>query len=147
MILLQRGRRILTAFVLILVLTISTACSSGNVAQLDRTTNQPAIGTSTAYAELERGNTPTGQTFADWVVQSSKGLIRDAYVRDNNKLGIVISPQVRPNEVRDLAKSLAQGFRKNFPNQDLTVLIYAPDKQLILTTKYDVQTNKLEYNA
>jgi hypothetical protein len=147
MILLQRGRRILTAFVLILVLTISTACSSGNVAQLDRTTNQPAIGTTTAYAELERGNTPTGQTFADWVVQSSKGLIRDAYVRDNNKLGIVISPQVRPNEVRDLAKSLAQGFRKNFPNQDLTVLIYAPDKQLILTTKYDVQTNKIEYNA
>jgi hypothetical protein len=146
MIMLQQGRRILTAFVLILVLTISTACSSGNVAQLDRTTNQPAIG-STAYAELERGNTPTGQTFADWVVQSSKGLIRDAYVRDNNKLGIVISPQVRPNEVKDLAKSLAQGFRKNFPNQDLTVLIYAPDKQLILTTKYDVQTNKIEYNA
>ncbi|MCV3215096.1 hypothetical protein OGM63_16515 [Plectonema radiosum NIES-515] len=147
MILIQRGRRILTAFVLILVLTISTACSSGNVAQLDRTTNPPAIGATTAYAELERGNTPTGQTFADWVVQSSKGLIRDAYVRDNNKLGIVISPQVRPNEVRDLAKSLAQGFRKNFPNQDLTVLIYAPDKQLILTTKYDVQTNKIEYNA
>ena len=61
-------------------------------------------------------------------------------MRDNNKLGVVISRQVSPNEVRPLAKSLAQGFRKNFPNQDLTVLVYGPDKKLILTTKYDVQT-------
>ena len=146
MILLQRGRRILTAFVLILVLTVTSACSSGKVAQLDRP-NAPAIGNSVAYADLERGNTPNGESFANWVVQASKGLVRDAYVRDNNKLGIVISPQVRPNEVRDLAKSLAQGFRKNFPNQDLTVLVYAPDKQLILTAQYDVQTNKIEYTA
>jgi hypothetical protein len=68
-------------------------------------------------------------------------------VRDNNKLGVVISSQVRPNEVKDLAKSLTQGFHKNFPNQDLTVLIYAPDKKLILTTKYDTQSNQIEYQA
>jgi hypothetical protein len=66
-------------------------------------------------------------------------------VRDNNKLGVVISPEVRPNEVKPLAKSLAQGFRRNFPNQDLTVLMYAPDKKLILTAKYDTQTNQVEY--
>jgi len=48
--------------------------------------------------------------------------------RDNNKLGVVITPQVRPNEVKPLAKSLTQGFHRNFPNQDLNVLMYAPDK-------------------
>ncbi|NDJ22116.1 hypothetical protein GS682_10805 [Nostoc sp. B(2019)] len=147
MILLQQSRKILATFVLILVLMITTACSgNGTVTQVDRTTNPPVIGRDVTYAELERGNTPTGQTFGNWVVQTSRGLVKDAYVRDNNKLGVVISPQVRPNEVRPLAKSLVQGFRKNFPNQDLTVLIYGPDKKLILTTEYDTQTNQVKYS-
>ncbi|OUL26503.1 hypothetical protein BV378_12525 [Nostoc sp. RF31YmG] len=145
MILLQQSRKILMAGILILVLTITTACGGSNVAQLDRTTSTPAIGRDVTYTELERGNSPSGQNFGNWVVQISKGLIKDAYVRDNNKLGIVISPQVRPQEVRPLAKSLVQGFRKQFPNQDLTVLVYAPDKKLILTAKYDTQTSQVQY--
>ncbi|OUL32090.1 hypothetical protein [Nostoc sp. 106C] len=145
MILLQQSRKILMAGILILVLTITTACGGSNVAQLDRTTSTPAIGRDVTYTELERGNSPSGQNFGNWVVQTSNGLIKDAYVRDNNKLGIVISPQVRPQEVRPLAKSLVQGFRKQFPNQDLTVLVYAPDKKLILTAKYDTQTSQVQY--
>jgi hypothetical protein len=140
MVWLRQGRKVLTSLVLILVLTITSACSSGKVAALDR----PNAAT-TAYAQLERGNTSPGQTFADWVVQTSKGLVQDAYVRDNNKLGIVISPKVRPNEVKDLTKSLVQGFRQKFPNQDLTVLVYAPDKKLILTAEYDVQSKQVQY--
>lgn len=142
--LLQQSRKILTAFVLILVLTITTACGGG-VIQADRTTAPVGIGRDTAYAQLERGNTPAGQSFGDWAIQTSRGLIKDAYVRDNNKLGVVISPQVRPTEVQALAKSLVEGFHKNFPNQDLTVLIYAPDKQLILTARYDIQSNQIQY--
>ncbi|MBH8577376.1 hypothetical protein I8752_31295 [Nostocaceae cyanobacterium CENA369] len=145
MILLEQSRKIATTFVLILVLMISTACGSNTLTQADRTTAPPAIGRDVTYSQLERGNTPSGQSFGTWVVQTSQGLVKDAYVRDNNKLGIVISPQVRPNEVKPLAKSLAQGFRKNFPNQDLTVLVYGPDKKLILTAKYDVQTNQVQY--
>ncbi|MGJ5673764.1 MAG: hypothetical protein ACR9NN_09175 [Nostochopsis sp.] len=143
--LLQQSRKIITAVVMILVLTITTACG-GNVAQVDRTTNPPVVGRDVAYAQLERGNTASGQTFGNWVVQTSRGLVKDAYVRDNNKLGVVISPQARPKEVRSLAKSLVEGFRKNFPNQDLTVLVYAPDKQLILTARYDTQTNQVQYS-
>jgi hypothetical protein len=146
MILLQQSRKILATFLLIGVLMITTACGGGNVSQLDRPTAPSAIGRDVTYAELERGNTPGGQTFGNWVVQTSQGLVQDAYVRDNNKLGVVISPQVRPNEVRPLAKSLVQGFRKNFPNQDLKVLVYAPDKKLILTTEYDAQTNQVKYS-
>jgi len=143
----QQGRKILTTVVLVLVLMITTACSGGgNVAQLDRTSTPPAIGRDVTYSQLERGNSPSGQTFGNWVVQTSQGLVQDAYVRDNNKLGVVISRQVRPNEVKPLAKSLAQGFHKNFPNQDLTVLVYGPDKKLILTAKYDVQSNQIQYS-
>jgi hypothetical protein len=145
MILLKQSRKIMTTFVLILVLMVVTACGGGTVTQSDRITSPPAIGRDITYSELERGNTPTGQSFGNWVVQTSRGLVQDAYVRDNNKLGVVISPQVRPNEVKPLAKSLAQGFRKNFPNQNLTVLIYGPDKKLIVTAKYDNQTNQIQY--
>ncbi|MGF1933110.1 MAG: hypothetical protein RM347_001745 [Nostoc sp. ChiQUE02] len=146
MILLQQSRKILATFVLIAVLMITTACGGATVSQVDRPTAPSAIGRDVTYAELERGNTPGGQTFGTWVVQTSQGLLQDAYVRDNNKLGVVISPKVRPNEVRPLAKSLVQGFHKNFPNQDLKVLIYAPDKKLILTTEYDTQTNQVKYS-
>lgn len=146
MIMFQQSRKILATFLLIGVMIITTACGGGAVSQLDRPTTPSAIGRDVTYAELERGNTPGGQTFGTWVVQTSRGLVQDAYVRDNNKLGVVISPKVSPNEVRPLAKSLVQGFHKNFPNQDLKVLIYAPDKQLILTTEYDTQTNQVKYS-
>lgn len=140
----QQVRKILTAFVLILVLTTTAACS-GTVQAKQPTTSLPGISRSSEYAQLERGNSPVGQEFGNWVVQTAKGLVQDAYVRDNNKLGVVVTPQVKPNEVKPLAKSLAQGFHKNFPNQDLSVLMYAPDKKLILTARYDEQSKQIEY--
>ncbi len=138
----QQSRKFLTALVLILVLTVTTAC--GGVSQATQTPPLPgAIGST--YTELERGSTSAGQKFGDWAVQTAKGLVQDAYVRDNNKLGVVITPQVKANEVQTLARSLLQGFHKNFPNQDLTVLMYAPDKKLILTARYDEQSKQIQY--
>ena len=142
--LLQQGRKILTALVLILVLITTAACS--NTVQARQPSSLPGISrNSDYYATLERGNTPTGQDFGNWVTRTAKGLVQDAYVRDNNKLGVVITPQVRPNEVKPLAKSLVQGFHRNFPNQDITVLMYAPDKKLILSANYDTQSKQIEY--
>ncbi len=143
--LLQQSRKILAACVLILVLTLTTACGGGTATQAKGTVNPPVVGRDVAYGQLERGDSPAAQNFGDWVVQASKGLITDAFVRDNNKLGVVISSKVPPSDVRALAKSLVEGFHKNFPNQDLTVLVYAPDKKLILTTQYDVQTKQVQY--
>lgn len=141
-----RIRQSLTALVLVLVLAFTTACSG--VATRSPQANYPtSIDRSIEYGQLARGDSATGQAFGDWVVQASKGLIKDAFVRDNNKLGAVISSQVRPNEVKALAQSLAQGFRKNFPNQDLSVLIYAPNKELLLTARYDAQSKQIEYQA
>ncbi|MBD2533773.1 hypothetical protein H6G97_31150 [Nostoc flagelliforme FACHB-838] len=140
----QQFRQILTALVLVLVLTTTAACS-GTVQAKQPTQLPPGISRSGDYALLERGNSVQGQDFGNWVVSTAKGIVQDAYVRDNNKLGVVITPQVRPTEVRSLTKSLVQGFHKNFPNQDLTVLVYAPDKKLILTGQYNVQSNQIEY--
>jgi len=120
---------------------VTSACGSAPTQ-----VSQPSNYTST-YAQLERGNTTSGQTFGDWVISTSHGLVQDAYVRDNDKLGVVISPQVRPTEVKDLARSLVQGFQRNFPNRNLDVLVYAPDKQLIMTAKYNNTTRQIEYQA
>lgn len=141
--LIKRFRQIATVLLLVLFMTTTTACSSA--VQAKQPTTLPAISRSADYTQIARGNTQAGQDFGSWVVQTARGMVKDAYVRDNNKLGVVISPEVRPNEVKPLAKSLAQGFHRNFPNQDLTVLMYAPDKKLILTAKYDTQTNQIEY--
>ncbi|WP_016951083.1 hypothetical protein [Anabaena sp. PCC 7108] len=146
MVLFQQSRQVLMAFVLMLVVTLTTACGGGTTTEANRVNTPTAIGKDVAYAELERGNTSGGQNFGNWVVQTSQGLVQDAYVRDNNKLGVIISPQVSPQNVKPLATSLVQGFRKNFPNQDLKVLIYAPDKKLILTADYDRQTNQVKYS-
>jgi hypothetical protein len=141
----QTSRRLLTALSIIFMLAITTACGA-NTIQGPQANLPPAV-QNVRYGQLERGNSATGQDFGNWVVEVSKGLVKDAYVRDNNKLGVVISSQVRPDEVKDLAKSLAQGFRKNFPNQDLTVLMYAPDKQLILTALYDARSKQVEFQS
>lgn len=143
----RKVRQFLATAILILIVAITsvttTACSSSTTATLPN----PSEVNTLAYSQLERGDSVVGQKFGDWVVNASQGLIQDSFVRDNNKLGVVISSQVKPTEVKNLAKSLAMGFHKNFPNQDLTVLVYAPDKERILTAKYDVQSNQIEYQT
>ncbi len=142
---LSRIRQSLMTLVLVCILTLSTAC--GGIGTQTSQASNSGFESSVEYIQLARGDSATGQAFGDWVVEASKGLIKDAFVRDNNKLGAVISKQVRPDEVKALAQSLAQGFRKKFPNQDLSVLVYAPDKKLILTARYDAQSQQIEYQA
>lgn len=136
-------RKALLALSLVFVLFTTSAC--GGVLTGDRVSAQPPIAGLPSSSQIQRGDTGTGQNFGDWVIKTAHGLVQDAYVRDNDKLGVVISPQVQPTEVKPLAKSLVQGFQKNFPNRDLKVLIYAPDKKLILTANYNDKTRKVEY--
>jgi hypothetical protein len=41
----------------------------------------------------------------------------------------------------------SEGRSPKLPNQDLTVLMYAPDKTLILTARHDIQSKQVEYQA
>ena len=136
-------RRFLITTLLILVVATTTACSSSSTATLPSST----IDRTSAYTQLERGDSVAGQKFGDWIVSTSQGMVSDSFVRDNNKLGVVISEKVKPTEVKTLAKASAMGFHQNFPDRDLTVLMYAPDKERILTAKYDVQSNNIKYQG
>lgn len=142
----QKMRRSSFLIVLIGLFPLITACATTTPSSLE--VDAPvSTSLSSKYGQLIRGNSTREQNFGDWVIKASKGLVSDAFVRDNNKLGVVVSSQVRPNEVKDLAKSLTQGFHKSFPGQDLTVLIYAPDKKLILTTLYDTQSKQIDFKV
>ncbi len=136
-----QARKIVVVLALMLVLTLTTACGSAPTLS----SNPVKINQSSEYSQLSLGNSVKGQDYGSWVIKTSKGLIKDSYVRDSNKLGVVISSQVKPTEVKTLTQSLAQGFRRSFPNQDLTLLIYAPDKKLILTARYDNQSKQIDY--
>ena len=103
----QRSRRWLTALALVLLLTVTTGCATA--------TREAPAGTNVGYEQLERGNSTAGQTYGDWVVSAAQGLISDAYVRDNDKLGVVITDSVRPNEVKDLSDRCCKVFAKAFP--------------------------------
>ncbi|MBF1999934.1 MAG: hypothetical protein IGS38_04380 [Synechococcales cyanobacterium M58_A2018_015] len=143
---LQSMRKILVVLSLVFVLFVGSACSA--VDQTNRVSAPNAnssLSYGQSYGQLERGDTAAGQDFSNWVIQTARGLVQDAYVRGDDKLGVVIAPQVRPDEVRPLARSLVQGFHRNAPNRDLTVLMYAPDKKLILTAKYNNSTNQIQY--
>ena len=128
----NKFRHFLITILLILVVATTTACSSSTA-----TLPSPTMDRNSAYTQLERGDSVAGQKFGDWIVSTSQGMVSDSFVRDNNKLGVVISEKVKPTEVKTLAKALAMGFHRNFPNQDLTILMYAPNKERILTAKYD----------
>jgi hypothetical protein len=141
-----RIRQHLMAIVLTCVLVLTTACNS-TTARSPQANSPTKLDRTIGYTQLSHGNSDTGAEFGSWAVEASKGLIKDAFVRDNNKLGAVISPQVRPTEVKQLAGSLAQGFHKSFPDRDLSILMYAPDKKLILTARYDAQSQQIEYQA
>lgn len=136
-------RKVFIAFSVVLLLVTTTAC--GTVSRSATPDKSFSSGQQLSYQQLERGNTSAGQDFGSWAVQTAKGLIQDAYVRDENKLGVLISPQVKPNEVKPLARSLAQGFHKNFPNRDLSVFMFAPDKSIILTARYSDQSHEIQY--
>lgn len=140
----QQFRRLIIAFCLGVVLLTTSACAGATQASTP-TIEQPRLGGTPSG--IERGTTPAGQAYGDWLVQSSKDVVTDAYVRDGNQVGVVIDPKVKPNQVRSLARSVAQSFRQNFPDRDLTVRMYAPDKTLILTARYSNATQQIEYEA
>lgn len=136
---LKKFQRTAIALFLGVILLTTGACSSAPQA------SNPTLPPASGYAQLERGDTVAGEQYGEWVVRTARGIVDDAYVRDNDKLGVVISPEVSPREVKPLARSLMQGFHKNFPNRNLSVLVYAPDKELILSADYNDTTRNIEY--
>jgi len=74
------ARTTIVAIALLLVLTFTTACGS------TQSSNPVKLNQSSDYSQIARGNSAAGQDFGNWVVQTSKGLIMDAYVWTLDKI-------------------------------------------------------------
>lgn len=77
---LSRIHHLIVTTLLVLIVTTTTACSSSTTATLPN----PTLDRTSAYTQLERGDSVAGQQFGDWVFSTSQGLISDSYVRDKN---------------------------------------------------------------
>jgi hypothetical protein len=73
-----------------------------------------------------RGDTEGGATFADWVVSMDpdRRYIRDAFVRDERVLAVIVSPTMTPREVDEALHWFLTAMGKTFPGRVEAVASY-----------------------
>jgi len=83
-------------------------------------------------------DTERDRRFAEFLRAKSGGMIRDAAVGIDRKgsLQIKLDRSVAPEQTLDLTKSVLAGARKDFPGQPITMKVFDPDGQPILTARY-----------
>jgi hypothetical protein len=73
--------------------------------------------------------------------------IQRALMNERNELGLVLSPNVRMDEISALMRSMLVQMHKEFPGQDLTIVAYAPaDPPVeIGTARLDADSGEMNY--
>ena len=83
-------------------------------------------------------DTDRDRTFAEFLRAKSGGMLRKAAVGIDRKgqLQIELDRSVAPEDTLDLTKSVLAGARKDFPGQPITMRVFDPNGQPILTARY-----------
>jgi hypothetical protein len=70
-----------------------------------------------------------------------------ALINEQNELGLILDRSVEMQKIPDLMRTMLEQMAREFPNQDLTVLAYAPSNppQKIGTAHLDVRTRAMTY--
>lgn len=73
--------------------------------------------------------------------------IERALMNEQNELGIILSRQVEMDDIPKLMRALLQQMAGQFPNQDLTIVAYAPTNppMKIGTGRLDASTREMTY--
>jgi hypothetical protein len=79
-----------------------------------------------------RGDTEGGAAFADWVVSTDpeRRYIRDAFVRDERVLGVIVASTMTRLEVDSALHSLLDTMQKTFPGRVEAIAYYESGDQL-----------------
>jgi hypothetical protein len=95
-------------------------------------------------AEAPRGNTPEGAIFADWVVATDpeRRYLLDAFVRDDQVLGVIVHPQLTRAQVRQMLTSLLSAMQRTFPDRPLEVLAYYRSGDQLARLQWDPHTRQ-----
>lgn len=102
----------------------------------------PAVSTQASRRPMATGgsgNLSRQEAFLARIRQSSAGtgVIRDARMRGDNELGVVMGQGVKLSEVRPILVKLLKEMREEFPGRALTVRAYAPNNQPMAAMRYD----------
>jgi hypothetical protein len=70
-----------------------------------------------------------------------------ALINQQNELGLILDRSVEMQKIPDLMRTMLEQMAREFPNQDLTVLAYAPSNppQKIGTAHLDARTSAMTY--
>src|SRR6476646_8143435 len=70
-----------------------------------------------------------------------------ALINEQNELGLILDRSVERQKIPDLMRTMLEQMAREFPNQDLTVLAYAPSNppQKIGTAHFDARTRAMSY--
>ena len=73
--------------------------------------------------------------------------IQRAVLNENNELGLVLSRNVEMDSIPALMRTMLSEMAREFPNQDLTVIAYAPTQppMKIGTGRLDSRTRQMSY--
>lgn len=76
-----------------------------------------------------------------------KETIERAMINEQNELGLVMSRKTNLDDVPQLLKAMLAQMAEDFPDQDLTVVAYAPTEppRTIGTGRLDAQTREMTY--
>jgi hypothetical protein len=74
-------------------------------------------------------------------------IIDRAMLNEQNELGLILDRNVEMNRIPDLMRTMLTQMAREFPDQDLTVLAYAPSNppQKIGTARLDSRTREMSY--
>ena len=92
-----------------------------------------------------RGNTPEGSAFANWVLAQDPQhkYILDAYVRDDQHLGIIIRPNVMSKaQVQQMMTAMLNAMQQTFPGRPLEVIAYYVSGDELGRTTWDPRTRR-----
>jgi hypothetical protein len=74
-------------------------------------------------------------------------VINRALLNERNELGLILDRSVELNRIPDLMRSFLTQMAREFPQQDLTVIAYAPSNPPLKvgTARFNSQTRQMSY--
>lgn len=117
--------------------------------------SEPAV--TPPQAQQNRADQPdTGQEFKQRQIaflnrirdaDPQQKVIDRAMLNEQNELGLILDRSVEMNRIRDLMRTLLTQMAREFPDQDLTVIAYAPSEppQKVGTAHLDSRTKEMNY--
>lgn len=98
----------------------------------------------------DNGNTPEGAAYARNLLAKDprRETITEAFVRDDQLVGVVVRPAVRGEVLRDIMLGLVVDMADEFPNRDVEAVAYNEgDKRTVARAVYRADSGQTSYES